>query len=191
MKELRILIAQVDIRLERVIARVDIQLEVRPPSIRYVPLQCIPFHRTPEPISQSSCTVHIHILLGGSEFSATGGSEFTGVPPPSTIARRDSNQMTWGLRFLVKWVHNVLGFRTCGSQRGLKVFLSQKPSRKVRAVEVPFEGSKRENSSGAPKWAIHVKSLLNDLLKLLRGTFHLLGSSTLSDLKVPQNTRSS
>ena len=90
--------------------------------------------------------------------------------------------MTWGLRFLVKWVHNVLGFRTCGSQRGSKVFLSQKPSRKVRAVEVPFEGSKRENSSGAPKWAIHVKSLLNDLFKLLRGTFHLLGS-TLSDLK--------
>jgi len=36
MKELNILIAQVDIRLERVIARVDIQLEVRPPSIRYV-----------------------------------------------------------------------------------------------------------------------------------------------------------
>ena len=76
----------------------------------------------------------------------------------------------------------MLGFRTCGSQRGLKVFLSQKPSRKVREVEVPFEGSKRENSSGAPKWAIHVKSLLNDLFKLLRGTFHLLGS-TLSDLK--------
>jgi len=77
--------------------------------------------------------------------------------------------MTWGLRFLVKWVHNVLGFRTCGSQGGLKVFSSRKPSRKVRAVEVPFEGSKRENSPGVPKWAIHVKSLLNDLFKLIQG----------------------
>ena len=90
--------------------------------------------------------------------------------------------MTWGLRFLVKWVHNMLGFRASSSQVVLKAFLSLKPSRKVRAVEVPFGGSKRENSSGAPKWAIHVKSLLNDIFKLLRGTFYLLGS-TLSDLK--------
>ena len=43
-------------------------------------------------------------------------------------------------------------------------------------------GQKRKISSGAPKWAIQVKILLNDLFKLLRGTFYLLGS-TLSDLK--------
>ena len=44
-------------------------------------------------------------------------------------------------------------------------------------------GSKRENNLGAPKWAIHVKTLLKDLLKLIKGTFYLLGLS-LSDLKV-------
>ena len=43
-------------------------------------------------------------------------------------------------------------------------------------------GSKRKNSLGAPKWAIHVKTLLNDLFKLIKGTFHLPGLS-LSDLK--------
>ena len=44
-------------------------------------------------------------------------------------------------------------------------------------------GVKTEKSSfGAPKWAIHVKTLLNDLCKLTKGTFYLLGLS-LSDLK--------
>ena len=43
-------------------------------------------------------------------------------------------------------------------------------------------GSKRENSLGAPKWAIHVKTYLNDLFKLIIGTFYLLGLG-LSDLK--------
>ena len=43
-------------------------------------------------------------------------------------------------------------------------------------------GSKRKNRLGAPKWAIHVKTLLNDLCKLIKGTFYLLGLS-LSDLK--------
>ena len=43
-------------------------------------------------------------------------------------------------------------------------------------------GSKRKNSSGALKWAIQVKISLNGLLKLIKGTFHLLGS-VLSDLK--------
>ena len=62
------------------------------------------------------------------------------------------------------------------------MFSSRKTSRKVRAVEVPFGGSKREYSSGAPKWAIHVKTLLNDLFKLIKGTFHLL-ELVLSDLK--------
>ena len=115
-------------------------------------------------------------------FLYTGGSEFTGVPPPSTIARWDLNQMTWGLWFLVKWVHNMLGFRASSSQVVLKAFLSLKPSRKVRAVEVPFRGSKHENSTSALKSAIHVKSLLSDLSKLLQGNFYLL-STTLSDLK--------
>jgi len=50
--------------------------------------------------------------------------------------------MTRGLRFQVKWVYNVLGFRVCGSQVVLKVFSSRKTSRKVRAVEVPFGGAK-------------------------------------------------
>jgi len=76
----------------------------------------------------------------------------------------------------------MLGFRTCTSQVVLKVLSSRKTPRKVRAVEVPFGGSKRKNSSGAPKWAIHVKNLLTDLLKLIRGTFHLL-ESAVSDLK--------
>ena len=47
MKELKIIIAQVDILLERVIARVDIQLEVRPPSIRYVPFSAKMIQRIP------------------------------------------------------------------------------------------------------------------------------------------------
>jgi hypothetical protein len=70
----------------------------------------------------------------------------------------------------------------CGSKVVLKVLSSRKISRKIRAVEVPFGGSKRENSLGAPKWAIHVKILLNDLFELINGTFHLLGLG-LSDLK--------
>ena len=45
-----------------------------------------------------------------------------------------------------------------------------------------FGGQKRKISSGAPKWAIQVKILLNDLFKLIKGTFHLLGL-VLSDLK--------
>ena len=60
--------------------------------------------------------------------------------------------------------------------------LGRKTTRKVRAVEVPFGGSKRKISSGAPKWAIQVKILLNDLFKLIKGTFHLHGPA-LSDLK--------
>jgi hypothetical protein len=60
--------------------------------------------------------------------------------------------------------------------------LIRKTTRKVRAVEVPLGGSKRKNSSGAPKWAIQVKISLNGLFKLIKGTFHLLGS-VLSDLK--------
>ena len=68
------------------------------------------------------------------------------------------------------------------SQVVLKAYLSRKPSRKVRAVEVPFGGSKHENSSSALKSAIYVKSLLSDLSKLLQGNFYLL-STTLRDLK--------
>jgi hypothetical protein len=64
----------------------------------------------------------------------------------------------------------------------LKVPLSLKTTRKVRAVEVPFGGSKRKNSSGALKWAIQVKTSLNDLFKIIKGTFYLYGS-VLSDLK--------
>ena len=45
-----------------------------------------------------------------------------------------------------------------------------------------FGGQKRKISSGAPKWAIQVKILLNDLFKLIKGTFHLLWL-VLSDLK--------
>ena len=76
----------------------------------------------------------------------------------------------------------MLGFRVCGSQVIFKVFSSRKTSRKARAVEVPFGGSKREYSSGAPKWAIHVKTLLNDIFKLMKCTFHLHGPA-LFDLK--------
>ena len=114
----------------------------------------------------------------------TGGSEFSGVLAPiPKKSPRDPKQMTRGLRFQVKWVYNVLGFRVCGSKMFLKVFSSRKTSRKVRAVEVPFGGgSKRESSLGAPKWAIYVKTLLNDLFKLIKSTFHLNGSG-LSDLK--------
>jgi hypothetical protein len=43
-------------------------------------------------------------------------------------------------------------------------------------------GSKRENSLGAPKLAIHVKTLLYDLFELIKGAFYLIGSG-LSDLK--------
>ena len=64
----------------------------------------------------------------------------------------------------------------------LKVPLGRKITRKVRAVEVPFGGSKRKISSGAPKWAIQVKVLLSDIFKLMKGAFHSLGS-VLFDLK--------
>ena len=64
----------------------------------------------------------------------------------------------------------------------LKAPLSRKTTRKVRAVEVPFGGSKRKNSLGALKWAIQVKILLKDLFKLIKGTFHLIELG-LSDLK--------
>jgi hypothetical protein len=47
---------------------------------------------------------------------------------------------------------------------------------------MPFGGVKRENNLGAPKWAIHVKTLLSDLFELIKGTFHLLGLG-LSNLK--------
>ena len=43
-------------------------------------------------------------------------------------------------------------------------------------------GSKHKNSTSALKSAIHVKSLLSDLSKLLQGNFYLL-STTLRDLK--------
>ena len=76
----------------------------------------------------------------------------------------------------------MLGFRASCSQVVLKAYLSRKPSRKVRAVEVPFGGSKHENSSSALKSAIHVKNLLSDLSKLLQGNFYL-PSTTLRDLK--------
>ena len=78
----------------------------------------------------------------------------------------------------------MLGFLVCGSQVVLKVFSSRKTTRKVRAVErcANGGGSKRKNSLGAPKWAIRVKTLLIDLLILIKGTFYLLGLS-LSDLK--------
>ena len=84
--------------------------------------------------------------------------------------------MTRGLRLLAKWVYNVLGFRVCGSQVILKVFSSRKTTRKVRAVEVPMGGGQNGNLTylGAPKWAIHVKTLLNGLFKLIKGTFYLL-----------------
>jgi hypothetical protein len=55
------------------------------------------------------------------------------------------------------------------------VFSSRKTSRKVRAVEVPFWGSKRENSLGAPQLAIHVETLLIDLLKLIKAIFICFG----------------
>mgnify|MGYP006950390027 CR=1 FL=1 len=76
----------------------------------------------------------------------------------------------------------MLGFRTCTSQGVLKVLSSRKTSRKIRAVECPFGGSKRETSPVAPKWANHVKSWLNGLFKLINATFHLL-ESTLPDLR--------
>ena len=76
----------------------------------------------------------------------------------------------------------MLGVEAYSPQVVLKVSLSRKTTRKVRAVEVPLGGSKFKNSSGALKWAIQVKISLKDLFKLIKGTFHLLGS-VLSDLK--------
>jgi hypothetical protein len=54
----------------------------------------------------------------------------------------------------------------------LKVPLGWKTTRKVRAIEVPFGGSKQKISSGAPKWAIQVKILLSDIFELIKGAFH-------------------
>ena len=64
----------------------------------------------------------------------------------------------------------------CGSQVVLKCFRVGKHQEKSVGL------LKRENSLGAPKWAIHVKIFMNDLFKLIKGTFHLLGLG-LSDLK--------
>ena len=43
-------------------------------------------------------------------------------------------------------------------------------------------GQNGKKNLRAPKWAIHVKTWLNDLFKLIKGTFYLLGLD-LSDLK--------
>ena len=67
--------------------------------------------------------------------------------------------------------------------RFLKGLSNRKTSRKVRAVEVPFGGSKHKNSSSALKSAIHVKSLLSDLSKLLQGNFNLLSTALLDLIK--------
>ena len=86
-------------------------------------------------------------------------------------------KMTWGLRFLVKWANIMLGFQASYSQVVLKVSLGRKTTRKVRAVEVPFGGSKRKISSGAPKWAIQVEILLSDFFKTnKRGLSSALGA---------------
>ena len=81
----------------------------------------------------------------------------------------------------------MLGLPASGSQRTLKGLSNRKTSRKVRAVEVPFGGSKHKNSSSALKSAIHVKSLLSDLSRLLQGNFNLL-STTLRDLKAGRDS---
>ena len=60
--------------------------------------------------------------------------------------------------------------------------LGRKATRKVRAVEVPFGGSKHKISSGAPKWPIQVKVLLSGLLKPIIGAFNSYGPA-LFDLK--------
>ena len=52
--------------------------------------------------------------------------------------------MTWGLRFQVKWVNYKLGCEAYSPQVILKVPLSRKTTRKVRAVEVPFGGVKTQ-----------------------------------------------
>ena len=57
----------------------------------------------------------------------------------------------------------------------LKVSLGRKTTRKVRAVEVPFGGSKRKISPGTPKWAIQVEALLSDIFKLIKAPFIRLG----------------
>ena len=58
---------------------------------------------------------------------------------------------------------------------GFKGAFGSENHRKVRAVEVPFGGSKRKISSGAPKWAIQVEVVLGDLFKLIKGAFYSLG----------------
>ena len=81
----------------------------------------------------------------------------------------------------------MLGLPAFGSQRTLKGLSNRETSRKVRAVEVPFGGSKHKNSFSALISAIHVKSLLSDLSKLLQGDFNLL-STTLRDLKAGRDS---
>jgi hypothetical protein len=76
----------------------------------------------------------------------------------------------------------MLGFRVSCSQVALEAYLSRKPARKVRAVEVPLGGQNTKNSSSALKSAIHVNSFLGDLSKLLQGNLYFL-STTLHDLK--------
>ena len=69
----------------------------------------------------------------------------------------------------------MLGFREFCSQVVLKAYLSRKSSRKVRAVEVPFGGSKHKLGPGAPKCAIQVRTFLDGLFNLIKGAFHLPG----------------
>ena len=47
----------------------------------------------------------------------TGGSEFAGVPPPTSMAQRDLNRLASGLRIQVGIVHINLSFRASTSQR--------------------------------------------------------------------------
>ena len=47
----------------------------------------------------------------------TGGSDFAGVPPPTSMAQRDLNRLASGLRIQVGVVHINLGFRASTSQR--------------------------------------------------------------------------
>ena len=47
----------------------------------------------------------------------TGGSDFAGVPPPTSMAQRDLNRLASGLRIQVGVVHINLDFRASTSQR--------------------------------------------------------------------------
>ena len=61
-------------------------------------------------------------------------------------------------------------------------FRTGKPQEKSLRSRCHLGGKNTKNSSSALKSAIHVKSLLSDLLILLQGSFKLL-STTLRDLK--------